>query len=136
MGFWLSNLDVQGTVRMRKMTLDRLKTMGQSESIAESMASHKITPGWVNARYLRTLASMAAAKSDRRQYLLLWVFACLDRQFGFAADVAFEYEGCFGVDEISRVMLGTVHRHLRESGRRNHGILRKAKSWLSFSACK
>jgi hypothetical protein len=100
------------------------------------MASHKITPGWVNARYLRTLASMAAAKSDRRQYLLLWVFACLDRQFGFAADVAFEYEGCFGVDEISRVMLGTVHRHLRESGRRNHGILRKAKSWLSFSACK
>jgi FkbM family methyltransferase len=135
-GFWLSNLDVQGTVRMRKTTLDRLKTMEPSEAIEQSVGSLKIAPGWVNARYLRTLSSLCTGESSRREYLLLWVFACLDQQFGFAADVAFEYEDRFGRDETSCVMLETVQQHLQAIGRRNHTVFKKAKSWLSFASCK
>src|SRR3989475_7542374 len=54
-GFWLSNLEVQGTVKMRSSTLRRLKSMEPDPAFDQAATSIKISPGWVNARYLRTL---------------------------------------------------------------------------------
>ena len=60
----------------------------------------KKSPAYCEARYLRTLESMAEMKSDRKEYALLWAFAMLDNQAGFALDVASEYESLFGKDDI------------------------------------
>lgn len=104
-GFWLSNLDVRGTVRMRRSTLRTIT--GTARSIDDKFIERTVkkTPAWCEARYLRTIEWLAQGKFDQRDYLLLWVFALLDKQFGFALDVAIEYERVFGaVDDTASVM--------------------------------
>lgn len=103
-GFWLSNLKVYGAVRMRRSSFedDALVRDGIDVPFVEQHA--RVSPGWCEARYLRTLDSLASIKSDPRDYALLWIFALLDRQLGFAIDISIEYEKLFGTGKISEVM--------------------------------
>ena len=102
-GFWLSNLNVGGAVRVRRASL---KAAIPDESLHYSYANRtlKMSPGWCEARYLRTLESMAENRCGRTEYALLWVFAMLDGQVGFATDAALEYESLFGPDEAGQLM--------------------------------
>ena len=111
-GFWLSNLKVCGLVRMRKTTLDELAKRdptlaGQpgADAIARAL---RPTPGWTECRYLRSLESLAKLsgtdQGGRRDYLLLWVFAMIDKQYGFGVDLALEYARRFGADDDSAMM--------------------------------
>ena len=100
-GFWLSNLKVCGLVRMRKSTLAELAAADggfDPESVARSV---RPTPGWTECRYLRSLESLANLSGERRDYLLLWVFALIDQQWGFCMDLALEYARRFGPDEAA-----------------------------------
>ena len=54
---------------------------------------------------MRTIDCLQATNSDREQYLLLWIFAVIDQQMGFSADIAFEYESKFGRDELSQMIV-------------------------------
>lgn len=130
-GFWLSDLEVQGTVKMRSSTLRRLKSMDPDPDLEKAVGSIKKSPGWVNARYLRTLPWLAQGDFGKRDYALLWVFACLDGQVGFAGDLAVEYEARFGEDDTSRFMLAEALRELRRFSHRVRPVLEKAKSFLS-----
>lgn len=130
-GFWLSDLEVQGTVKMRSSTLRRLKSMDPAPDLDHAVGSIKNSPGWVNARYLRTLPWLAKGDFDKRDYALLWVFACLDGQVGFAGDLAVDYETRFGQDDTSRFMLAEALREIRRFSRRARPVLEKAKSFLS-----
>jgi FkbM family methyltransferase len=103
-GFWLSNLRLDGFVRMRSSTLDAVRVAAPDLTRSEIEKAVRKVPGWVEVRYLRSLEWMASRRANERDYQLLWLFAMLDAQFGFALDVSMQYEKTFGVDSASAVM--------------------------------
>jgi hypothetical protein len=114
-GFWLSNLRVCGLVRMRKSTLDALSA---SDPSLGSEAVSKIirpTPGWTECRYLRSLESLAKVGGTKRDYVLLWVFASIDKQLGFCLDLADEYLKVFGPDEVGPMLRDESVRQIGEA---------------------
>jgi FkbM family methyltransferase len=109
-GFWLSNLNVGGAVRMRAATLAEV-TKSRPEINRAFVESHlKKSPGWCEARYFRTVSHLGEQARDPHAYVLLWVFALLDDQLGFALDLAVEYEKLFAADEVSRLMMDETVR--------------------------
>jgi FkbM family methyltransferase len=103
-GFWLSYHRVDGFVRMRSATLAAIAATAKDLSQSEIEKAVRKSPGWMEVRYLRTLEWMAAHPVTRREYQLLWVFAMLDAQFGFALDVWMQYDKMFGPDSASPIM--------------------------------
>ena len=75
-GFWLSSMQVKGTQRLRS---DYLPAFGRyaSERII------KISPCWAELSFFK-----APEKLGNRSLLLLYVFALLEKQFGFALELA------------------------------------------------
>src|SRR5207249_5217518 len=67
-GFWLSNLDVHGVARMRKSTLSLLTTPPYGIPYERLQSSVRRSPGWCEARYLRTIDSLSTAKLGKRAY--------------------------------------------------------------------
>jgi hypothetical protein len=103
-GFWLSNMRVCGLVRMRKTTLDWLADRDHKASPDRLAKAVRQTPGWTECRYLRCLESLAATGATRREYVLLWVFSLIDKQFGFCLDLALEYARRFGEDDVAKLL--------------------------------
>ena len=91
-GFWPIKLEVLGAVRACSL-------VSAGRAVAER--TFPTSPAWVEARYLRSLASLAAHDADRRSYLLLWLFALLNDQVGFAHDCAVVCARRFGSDRDS-----------------------------------
>lgn len=114
-GFWLSNLDVCGTVRMKSATVKDLITTNTDVDEALIEGSIRRTPCWVEARYLRTPKSLIQVNAGKQEFALLWVFALVDNQPGFAIDLALEYERVFGRDTTSKLMKEEPLRRIRES---------------------
>jgi len=125
-GFWLSRLDVQGAVRVRGATL-QAAFPGQPDAAALAAQAIRTTPGWCEARYLRTLESMAEAGATRERYALLYVFSLLDQQPGYALDVALEFETRFGADAWSARMRAEALSRIHNPGR--HAALARARKW-------
>jgi len=91
-------------VRMRKSTLDWLADRDPKATPDSVAKAVRQTPGWTECRYLRSLESLATTGAQRREYVLLWVFALIDKQFGFCLDLALEYGRRFGSDELSTLL--------------------------------
>src|SRR3954471_6154514 len=89
---------------MRKTTLDWLADRGAKGSPERPAKAVRQTPGWTECRYLRCLESLAATGATRREYVLLWVFSLIDKQYGFCLDLALEYARRFGSDEAATRM--------------------------------
>ncbi len=107
-GFWLADLNIGSTVRMSTKTF-RKAALFEGRGIEEERArqvllsSLKESPGWCEARYLRTIDSLNE-NPNNQDFTLAWVFAMLDDQLGFALDLCFAYEDAFGPDENSALM--------------------------------
>jgi hypothetical protein len=112
-GFWLSDLVVRGSVRMRPATLRAVAEAGGVDP-GEMEQVLRPSPGWVEARYLRTLESLDEQPVGPREYLLLCAFALLDRQTGFALDVLAELDRRFGGDERSPRLRQEAMRQVRQ----------------------
>ncbi len=135
-GFWLSNLEVHGAVRMRPATANAL---GNGLSRNQLEATLRRSPGWVEARYFRTPAWLRDHGCGPREHLLLWIFAMLDGQLGFALDVASDYQRLFPADrfapqlraETLRRLNATVRpRRLRRVGRSARRVLARLRGLL------
>lgn len=98
-GFWLSDLTLGQCVRLRRDTFEALRGRFGSLGAEEVERRVRTSPGWTNARYLRTLEAMEGQAPER--YVLLWAFALLDNQLGYALDVAVEYARRFGASALS-----------------------------------
>jgi len=98
--FWLSNLSVCGTVRMRRSTLNELTP--ETASLVQLL--QRPSPGWGEARYLRTVEWLTDHSMPAYRYRLLWIFAILDDQYGYALDVASVYGQRFGIDEFADLL--------------------------------
>ncbi len=126
-GFWLSRLDVHGAVRVRSSSLRTVVPAG-ADLAAFAEQAIRLTPGWCEARYLRTLESMAESGATREHYALLCVFSLLDEQPGYALDVALEYERRFGSDPWSVRMRAESASSIARG--RRFAALARAKNWL------
>ncbi|HUK05570.1 MAG TPA: hypothetical protein VLV90_10875 [Burkholderiales bacterium] len=122
-GFWLSRLQVHGAVRVRAESL-RAAFPEAGDRAAAAERSIRRSPGWCEARYLRTLESLDGAARER--HALLFVFALLDAQPGFALDVALDYERRFGADAWSARMRAEALAAVA----RGRGLAARAKDWL------
>jgi FkbM family methyltransferase len=79
--FWLSDLTLRGTLRMSPE--DAARFAGQDTTrLADVLPT---APGWGEMRYLNTFRG--AGPFSKRDWLLGWVIACLNEQFGFALDL-------------------------------------------------
>lgn len=114
-GFWLARLEVHGAARISTGTAERL--------IADSGMHHRVleaalrpSPGWVEARYMRTTARLEGG--DARAHVLLWVFAMLDAQPGFALEVSEAYAQRIGPNALSIVMSEHARRAIGAAARR------------------
>ena len=75
-GFWLSSMEPKGTQRLNEEYKNRFGDFAVRKIIKRS-------PCWVEVSYLRELYS-----TDERQILLLFIFALLEKQYGFALEIA------------------------------------------------
>ena len=70
-GFWLSKLDVCGTVRIRPSTLHQITAADAKIDYAFVEKTTKKSPGWVEARYFKTIESLIENSSGKRDYVML-----------------------------------------------------------------
>jgi hypothetical protein len=103
-GFWLSRLDICGTVRIRKSSLIAVTALDKQVDADFVAKAVRPSPGWGEARYLRTIDWLVRRNASQRDFVLLWIFALLDGQFGFAFDLGLEHERAFGTGELTQVM--------------------------------
>jgi FkbM family methyltransferase len=130
-GFWLSNLKVCGLVRMRKTTLDALAARDATLNGELISKSIRQTPGWTECRYLRSLEGLARAGAKKRDFVLLWIFSAIDRQFGFCLDLALEYARVLGKDEVFALLESESFKQIESA--RQAGLKPKGNGRLSFA---
>ncbi|MGA8310939.1 MAG: hypothetical protein WB755_12975 [Terriglobales bacterium] len=80
-GFWLSDMSVLGSNRIRK---DLVKCFTRFE---RNYMVHllKTSPGWAEVTYMN---SFSGNELGKREYLLGWVCASIKQQYGFALELA------------------------------------------------
>ena len=83
--FWMSDLQVRGTQRISKRSLQAC-IPGYNGSYLDTMPC-KTAPGWVEIMYFNTFANGTGCLAPR-DYLLGWIFALIEGQYGFALDIA------------------------------------------------
>jgi len=103
-GFWLSDLELHGTQRIRQTTLEHLQRVQPALTAERLEQGLRISPGWCNARYLRSPAWLREQAATAAEYALLGCFALLDRQPGFALDVALACRRQHGVEPLSDLL--------------------------------
>lgn len=81
-GFWLSDLQLRGTLRMSPD--DAVRFGGHEPGRLSSVL--RSSPGWGEMTYLNTFP--ASETFSKRDWLLGWVVGCVAEQFGFALDLA------------------------------------------------
>jgi hypothetical protein len=103
-GFWLSEATICGTQRVSQTALSHL--LAHKTGITYNMIQWGVrtSPCWCEARYLRSIEWLTQHNLPQRAYVLLWVFALIDGQPGYALDVALAYEQVFGKDSIAETM--------------------------------
>ena len=117
-GFWLARLDIGGFVRMRRQSLQAARSI--DPRIDESFIKDAVptSPAYAGGRYLRTLEWLAHSSFGEREYALLWTFAVMDYQLGFALDVVFELEKIHGPSALSRRLRASTWELLQRAHRR------------------
>jgi hypothetical protein len=125
-GFWLSSLDVKGTVRMKRTTLQAMTSHRHKLKDSRICAAIRPSPGWCEARYLRTLESLSKRNAGMRDYALLWVFSMIEQQWGYALDIAVEYNKMFGNDDIYLLLREAPLRQVRRCSLKT--------AWASFKS--
>jgi hypothetical protein len=113
-GFWASRLRPYGFVRMQPASLELLRRAAPTLNAETISAELRPAPEWIFVRFFRTLSHLNGGSFSNRDYILLWSFALLDGQMGFAVDVALAYQARFGADDSFRSMLAESTRQLQE----------------------
>ncbi|MEM9955156.1 MAG: FkbM family methyltransferase [Chloroflexota bacterium] len=108
-GFWLSDLETRGTTRMTRQSLHTLKLDEELIKKASKMA-----PGWLEARYLRTLDWLQEQGMGQREYIVLFVFALLDGHLGYGLDIMRQYQQLFGRDIVSQRAIAYTRNQIEQ----------------------
>lgn len=121
-GFWLSHMFSGGPIRIGEAARQRFAALAPDIGKDSLLQHHRRMPAYVCVRMFKTVEALREGDFSRREYLLLWAFATLDNQFGFAADVLVGYERVFGQDAHSRAMWDETVRLFRHQGARSFSL--------------
>jgi hypothetical protein len=94
--FWMSELEIKGNQRINKNVLAKFfnndKNLNRAFNSKYIVNGLKVSPGWASVTYMNRyrLGFM------KRDYLLGWVFAVIEKQFGFALELAINAHQNFG----------------------------------------
>ena len=108
-GFWLSDLSVRGTQRISRQSLERFC---KKESKTDCLEKIRISPGWVGARYLRGLEWLRSQGTPIDRYILLWVFAMLEKQYGYCLDISYTIQDAFPETSWGQRIFETTNRFI------------------------
>ena len=106
LGFWMSNMTVKGSNRLHK-DVARAFTATERKYMVHLL---KVSPGWVEATYLN---SLTGNDFNKRELLLGWVIATLQRQHGFALEVSYRGQQQFRdslFEDLQRSSLASIRR--------------------------
>ena len=106
-GFWLSSFTYQECPRVRPKSVREIAALVNLPEAAVR-ACLRSSPTAAEARYLRSPDSLDRTDVGRRAYVVLFVFAAIERQNGFAFDVLKSYRARFGADAMSDAMSDLV----------------------------
>jgi hypothetical protein len=81
--FWMSEIQVHGTQRIKRTTVNRYINKKEHRFIQNLL---KESPGWAEIAFINTLKEDALF--SEREYLLGWIIASLYFQHGFALELA------------------------------------------------
>ncbi len=112
-GFWLSRLRERGVARITKKATDVIVSQFPALTMEVIGRNLRQSPCWAEPRYLRTIDWVRAHGQPRRDFVVLWAFAMIDEQYGFAIEVAQAYHTDFGDDEIGAAMIAEPAQRLR-----------------------
>lgn len=98
-GFFMSAMEVKGVSRLNPEISDSFSSMKQRAL----RVAHRTAPGWAEVTFMNLLRS---GKRDVRSYQLLYVFALVEGQFGFAAEVAAK-----GLAQTGEGIFEEMHAH-------------------------
>lgn len=79
--FWMSDIKIQGSQRVRSSEFNRYFNSFEKKYIRFFL---KTSPGWGEVTYFNTCEQVPFSKRD---FLLGWVFAILEKQYGFALEI-------------------------------------------------
>jgi hypothetical protein len=126
-GLWVSRMSAHGFPRMRRGSIRRLHAI-DSRLDGQFFDQHlRRSPARVFLRLFRTIESLSAGGFLERDYIVLWVFALLDEQFGYAADVAFEYGRAFGESPTFETMVDETVGRMRRLAPDSEGVRQVAR---------
>lgn len=122
-GFWPVHMNVKGVARVQPSTLDALPLTSEERRQIEQRL--QVVPGWVEARYLRDPASL----STREQLLLLWIFALMNAQYGFAFDLVQKWLERYADEPIAVQLQSLTHQQLMQSPPLKKRIAALVRRW-------
>ncbi len=82
--FWMSNLNIKGSQRISKNVLDKHLSRYERKKLKYQLRE---SPGWGEVTYLNTFKDSELFNSSR-DIMLAYVFALLEKQYGFALELA------------------------------------------------
>ncbi|NEQ54790.1 MAG: hypothetical protein F6K11_32490 [Leptolyngbya sp. SIO3F4] len=80
--FWMSYLNIKGTQRIAPDLMDKFFTKKQQKNLTYSL---RVSPGWGEVTFSNTFHGDYFSLRD---YLLGYVFATVQNQYGFALEIA------------------------------------------------
>jgi hypothetical protein len=81
--FWMSGMNIKGSLRVRNDIIAERR----SKQCALRKDRIKTAPGWAEVTFIHTFDD-GISGFGIREFLLGWVFAVMERQFGFALELA------------------------------------------------
>lgn len=106
LGFWMSDMAVKGSNRLHKDVASAFSAIERKYMVHLL----KMSPGWVETTYLN---SLCGGELGKRELLLGWVTATLQRQSGFALEVANRGHQRFGdglFQELQHASISSIRR--------------------------
>jgi hypothetical protein len=82
--FWMTSLDIKGSERIGRNSY-HTRLSGLDRKLLPALL--KTSPGWGEASYFNTF-ERDSSYLDKRDFLLGWVFAVIEKQYGFALELA------------------------------------------------
>lgn len=114
--FWLSDLTLRGTLRMSPEDAARLS----GHESTHLSAVLRTSPGWGEMRYLNTFRG--SGPFSKRDWLLGWVVASMNEQFGFALDLCRRAQIAV-CDPMFATLAAETERSIRDRLRRGRTAL-------------
>lgn len=133
-GFWLSHVEIRGVPRISQSVLAELGIETRS-GIPDSARAHlRSSPGWCEARYLRTVESLKDRRLGERETVLAWAFAMVDGQYGHALEIAQVAKRDFNISAHAERLWVAASEALK--GDSTSASTSASRSWLASAAIR